>query len=166
MGTKVKKKTGASTAPTARRSGSPANKRPAGGRHLPSTAGARKQGGQPGNKNALRHGFYANRFTADENKRLDAQSPTDVTAEIALLRVCIDRLHDQLYFEPTYLPNKDGGQSQLRDDHYLKQLNTLGIMAQSIATLTRTHHLIHGKAKGVQDAILQALEELRLEMGI
>lgn len=126
----------------------------------------RKPGAQPGNKNALRHGFYSKRFTAEEQTRLDAQSPTDVQAEIALLRVCIDRLYDQLYFEPSYLPNKDGGQSEQRDDHYLKQLNTLGIMTQSIATLTRTHHLIHGKAGSVQDAILQALEELRLEMGL
>lgn len=127
---------------------------------------ARKSGGQPGNKNALRHGFYANRFTAEENKRLDSQESTDVKAEIALLRVCIDRLYDQLYFEPTYLQNKDGGQSDLRDDHYLKQLNTLAIMSQSIATLARTDHLIHGKTGDVQDAILKALEELRLEMGL
>lgn len=125
-----------------------------------------KPGGQPGNKNALKHGFYAQRFTAEEQKRLDAQSPTDVQAEIALLRVCIDRLYDQLYFEPAYLPNKDGGQSEQRDDHYLRQLNTLSIMTQSLATLARTHHLIHGKAGSVQDAILQALEEIRLEMGL
>lgn len=126
----------------------------------------KKPGGQPGNKNALRHGFYAKRFTEDEKKRLDGQEPTDLQAEIALLRVCLDRLYEQLEMDPIYLENKDGGQSDIRDDHYLKQLNTLGIMTQSLSTLTRTHHLIHGKSGNVIDAIQQALEELRLEMGL
>lgn len=127
---------------------------------------ARRQGGQPGNKNALRHGFYAKRFTTEEKQRLEGQDATDVQAEISLLRVCIDKLYDQLYFEPEYLKDKDGIITNIRDDHYIKQLNTLAIMSQSIATLTRTQHLIHGKAGDVRDAILQALEELRLEQGL
>ena len=118
----------------------------------------------------MRHGFYAKRFTDEEAERLDKQGPTDVQAEIALLRVCLDKLYDQLYFEPTYfnIKNKDKEevQSNIRDDHYLKQLNTLAIMSQAVATLARTDHLIHGKAGDVQDSILRALEEIRLEMGL
>jgi len=138
----------------------------------PQAETGRKQGGQPGNKNAMRHGFYAKRFTDEEAERLDKQGPTDVQAEIALLRVCLDKLYNQLYFEPTYfnIKNKDRedatAQSNIRDDHYLKQLNTLAIMSQAVATLARTDHLIHGKAGGVQDDILRALEEIRLEMGL
>ncbi len=124
----------------------------------------RKSGGQPGNKNAMRHGFYAQRFTADENRRLDKEKPTDVQSEIALLRVCIGKLQNELNMEPAYLT--DAQQNETRDEHYLKQLNTLAQMTQSLATLTRTHHLIHGRAGEVQDSILRALEELRLEMGI
>ena len=129
------------------------------------TAG-KKPGAQPGNKNALRHGFYAQRFTADQKTRLDSQDATDLQAEINLIRVCLDQLYDQLYFEPSYLPNKDGGQSDQRDDHYLKQLNTLSLMTQSLSTLARTQYLIKGKGGDVADAIMHALEELRLEMGI
>ncbi len=133
-------------------------------------AGTRKRGGQAGNKNALRHGFYSRQFRAEEIKRLDEQEPTDVKAEIELLRVMLDRLTDQLDFDPVYVPGKDENgapiQTQIRDDHYLKQLNTMTLIAQSIATLARTDHLIHGKTGSVQDAILQALEELRLEMGL
>lgn len=128
--------------------------------------GTRKRGGQPGNKNALRHGFYSKQFTQDECKRLDGQEITDVSAEINILRVCIDRLLNQTYFEPTYLLNKDGGQSDQRDDHYLKQLNTLSLMTQSLGGLVRTSHLIKGKGGDVNDAIMRALEELRLEMGL
>lgn len=126
----------------------------------------RKRGAQPGNKNALRHGFYQTRFTSDESKRLDSQDSIDVQAEIALLRVCIDRLTAELSFEPVYLKDKEGGDTDLRDDHYLKALNTLSQMTQSLATLTRTHYLVRGKSGDVQDSILRALEELRLEMGL
>jgi hypothetical protein len=100
--------------------------------------GARRRGAQPGNKNALRHGFYSRQFKAEEIKRLDEQDPTDVKAEIELLRVVLDRLTDQLDFEPVYQPGKDEHgapiQTQIRDDHYLKQLNTMTLIAQSIAT--------------------------------
>lgn len=124
----------------------------------------RKSGAQPGNKNAMRHGFYAQRFTADQNNRLDQQKPVDVQSEIALIRVCIDKLRDELNFEPAYLT--DAQKNETRDEHYLKALNTLGLMTQSLSTLVRTQHLVHGKTSDVQDSILRALEELRLEMGI
>jgi len=125
---------------------------------------SRKQGGQPGNKNAMRHGFYAKRFTAEEQTRLDSQDSTDVQAEIALIRVCMDRLTNELNFKIVTTVDMQGNIT--RDDHYLKQLNTLGLMTQSLSTLTRTHYLIKGKGGDVADAIMTALEELRLEMGI
>jgi len=124
----------------------------------------RKPGAQPGNKNALRHGFYAQRFTVAESGRLDKQDPSDVIAEIALLRVCLDRLTEQLDFEANNHTDKEG--NHIRDDHYLKQLNTLGLMTQSLSTLTRTHYLIRGRSGDVSDSILRALEELRIEMGL
>ena len=130
----------------------------------------RNPGGQPGNKNALRHGFYASQFTAEQTKRLNDQKPTDVESEINLIRVCLDRLYQQIDMDPVFQQGKDAQglviQTNQRDDHYLKQLNTLSIINQSLATLVRTQHLIHGKSGDVKDSILRALEELRLEMGI
>lgn len=114
----------------------------------------KKPGAQPGNKNALRHGFYAKNFTKDENERLDLTDKIDVTSEIALIRVCIDRLKDHLSLD------------KKPDDETLKALNTLSLMTQSISTLTRTHYLIRGRSGDVHDSILRALEELRLEMGL
>ena len=133
-------------------------------RKKPPKNSGKKSGGQPGNKNAMRHGFYARRFSADEQTRLDGQDPTDVQSEIALIRVCIDRLTQELNFKIFTVVDMQGNVT--RDDHYLKQLNTLGLMTQSLSTLTRTHCLIKGKGGDVADAIMHALEELRLEMGI
>jgi hypothetical protein len=125
----------------------------------------RKQGAQPGNKNNLRHGFYSKQFTPDENKRLIGQKD-DITviAEIDLIRVCLDRLNQEISFaEVSYMDNNG---NQLRNDHYLQQLNTLSAMTQSLSTLIRTHYLTHGKSGDIQSSILTALEELRLEMGL
>jgi hypothetical protein len=124
----------------------------------------KKRGGQIGNKNAERHGFYGTHFTADENKRLDSQDSIDVLAEINLIRVCVDKLSNQISFDE--ITRTDNNGTEFRDGHYLQQLNTLSAMTQSIATLVRTHYLTHGKSGDVQSSILAALEELRLEMGI
>lgn len=138
------------------------------GKSKPTTG--KRIGAKPGNKNALKHGFYSKQFTTEQNTRLNGQKPVDVESEIALIRICLDRLYHQIDMDPTYQQGKDvdGLMIELnqRDDHYLKQLNTLSIMNQSLATLVRTQHLVHGKTGDVQDSILRALEELRLEMGI
>lgn len=133
-------------------------------RKKPRTKSKRKPGAQSGNKNALRHGFYSKTFTADENKRLDEQTTIEVEAEINLIRVCLDKLKHELSFDE--IIRTDANQSEFRDGHYLQQLNTLTLMTQSISTLVRTHYLIHGKSGDIQSSILQALEELRLEMGL
>lgn len=124
----------------------------------------RKRGAQPNNKNALKHGFYGKQFTADEKKRLDDQESLDVLAEINLIRVQMDRLTEQISFEELTRTDQNG--TDFRDAHYLSQLNTLSAMTGAIATLIRTHYLTHGKSGDVQSAIMQALEEIRLEMGI
>lgn len=121
-------------------------------------------GGQTGNKNALRHGFYSKTFSSEEKKRLDLTASIDIESEIALIRICLDKLKDQISFEEVI--RKDDKGNETRDNHYIQQLNTLAIMTQSISTLVRTHYLIKGKSGDIQDTILHALEELRLEMGI
>jgi hypothetical protein len=129
-------------------------------------APSRKAGAQPGNKNAEKHGFYAKQFNAEETKRLGEAERHSIESEIDLIRVCIDRLTQQLDFEPVYMKDKDGHDIDIRDDHYLKQLNTLTLMAQNLATLERTHYLTRGKGGSVEKDIMEALEELRIEMGI
>jgi len=130
----------------------------------PKSKPKRKQGAQPNNKNALKHGFYADKFTAAENKRLDSQGATDLLAEITLLRICIDRLMQELDFSEK--TNADANGNNIRDVHYLQQLNTLTAMTQSVGTLARTEYLIRGKNEGIQKSLLEALELVRLDLGI
>ena len=55
----------------------------------------RKSGGQPGNQNARKHGFYSKHFTPDQAKQLeDADDLRDLGPEIALLRVKLNTLLD------------------------------------------------------------------------
>ena len=56
--------------------------------------------------------------------------------------------------------------NRTRNEHYLNQLNTLSNMATARANLIRTQYLTRGKGEGVQRSILEALEIVRLEMGI
>lgn len=130
----------------------------------PDSKTKRKPGAQQGNKNALKHGFYADKFTTNEKSRLDGQNATDVTAEIALLRVCIDRLLNELDFDPIERTDANGNTS--RDTHYLQQLNTLSAIAQAIGGLSRTEYLIRGKSEGIQNSIMEALELVRLDLGL
>jgi len=130
----------------------------------PKPKGKGKRGGQPGNKNALKHGFYSKGFSADEISRLNSTDALDVTAEVYLNRVMIDRLQAEINFDTKMMT--DNNANQVRNDHYLRQLNTLAAMTQAQGTLVRTQYLIKGKAGDVQSSILAALEELRLEMGL
>ncbi len=129
----------------------------------PKPKSKRKPGGQAGNKNALRHGFYAKTFTADESKRLDAQDE-DVTAEKSLIRVMIGRLVPEISFKE--ITRTDNNGAKYRDAHHLTQLNILSVMTGAIATLERTDYLMHGKNESVQTSILEALEIVRLQLGI
>jgi hypothetical protein len=52
---------------------------------------SRKRGGQPANKNAFKHGFYSKYFSAFEHRILSDLPTSDMSGEISLLRVNIDR---------------------------------------------------------------------------
>jgi hypothetical protein len=45
----------------------------------------RKRGGQPGNANALRHGFYSKYYTGAEMQSLDDHIAGELYAEMALV---------------------------------------------------------------------------------
>jgi len=125
---------------------------------------ARKPGAQPNNKNAEKHGFYSKNFSADEKKRIDDTDRFSLEHELDLLRVHIDRLTKEVSFDEISHTDQQGNTT--RDGHYLSQLNTLSIMIQSLSTLFRTHYLTRGKGGVIEKGIQEALEELRLELGL
>jgi hypothetical protein len=54
---------------------------------LPKKGPARKRGGQHGNRNALKHGFYSHTFSREELKRLDDDVQGEFHDEEELLRI-------------------------------------------------------------------------------
>jgi len=79
----------------------------------------RKKGAQPGNLNALKHGFYSRRFHKQELDDLDT-IPPGVLSEIALMRVSLRRLFEYMADEPPefeawvkYLPTISAALSKL-----------------------------------------------------
>ena len=109
----------------------------------------RKGGGQPGNKNAFKHGFYSRHYSADEKKRLP-KTRQDLLDEIAHLRIWLDRLSSSL----------DGKQEF--SEREITMLKILISISVSIATLMRSQSFLTGKPDDVerdlQDAILSQAE--------
>ncbi len=108
----------------------------------------RRQGGQPGNKNALKHGLYARRFTKPEISALKKMDPASLEAEIHLLRVVADRILARL-------------EAATDDsDAYTKLTNSLTNAITALNTTARTHALLMGAYTPLDDALINALEEL------
>jgi hypothetical protein len=114
----------------------------------------RKSGGQPGNFNALKHGFYSHRFSPLELRNLDTALADGLDDEIALLRVTIRRVFD--------LATEEGEDSET----WFKALSTLGLASTRLAGLVRTQKLIKGDNSSVASALSQALGEVCDELGI
>ncbi len=127
----------------------------------PKPKSKRKPGGQKGNKNALRHGFYSKMFTEEERQRLDAQKKI-IDSEIAINRVAISRIWEQIDFKPKMRLDNNG--SEYRDSHYLSQVALVGNISSHIAGFIRTDFLTTGKETETRTTILLALEQLREEL--
>jgi hypothetical protein len=114
--------------------------------------GRRSRGGQPGNKNAQKHGFYSGNFKPKENEDLAALGgEVDLTDEIVMLRVVMRRMFE----------NSDncGDVASWAD-----VLNSLGAASTRLAGLLRTQKLLSGGGSEVADALSQALREVTSEI--
>ena len=116
-----------------------------------------------GNKNALKHGFYARHFSDDEISRLKKKAlrSSGLQGEINALRVIADRIIERLAAEGLH-PDKAGDMNPAT----IGTLNTLVFTLTSISTLTRTQQIITGQYQPVEQAIMDALAELNAEEGI
>lgn len=130
-------------------------KKPTAGKMLPKPNIKRKSGGQPGNLNAFKHGFYSRRFTKLELRHLDVILSNDLTDEIALTRVLLRR-----YF---YLANK---QAKTLDE-WSTIINLCGVIATRLSGLVRTQYLISGeKPTDLFALLLEAGHIVREDKGI
>jgi hypothetical protein len=105
----------------------------------------RKKGGQPGNKNALRHGFYSELFSTEDSHRLDKEF--NLLDELKAMRVKAFHL-----FRLTPL-EKFNKRELITFDRFLNAII-------SINTLERTRLLARGHGGEIGQTILEALREL------
>ena len=105
----------------------------------------RKPGGQPGNKNAHKHGFYSYRFTHLERKRLDRDMQGKLEDEEETLYVMVDRILAQMKTE------------DLDFDRYLAATRAVSLAFGRIVSIHRTRKAIYD----YQTTIEKAMEELK-----
>jgi len=133
----------------------------------------RKKGGQPGNTNALRHGFYSRKFQELEAADLD-QIRAGMVDEIAMLRVSIRRVFDhstdlaeaieQLKQELISRTGTDSDNSQAfsKLNVLSSALSTLGIATTRLAHMLRTQQFLDGGSDDpLEELILEALENMQ-----
>ena len=112
---------------------------------------SRKRGAQPGNTNALRHGFYSRYLHQLELDDLDQIVSEDMDGEIALVRSLIRRT----------VEFSEGVDSL---EQAIKLLNSIGMNAQHLSAIIYKRHMLAGNADTrVADAFNDVLERLRKE---
>ena len=121
---------------------------------MPNTQSTRrKRGAQPGNANAVKHGFYSRTFHGDEVNDLETQLAEGLNNEIAMMRVITRRVFDLASgaFKST--------------DEAINLLGALGLASSHLAGLLRSQQLTIENADNVTEALLKALVELLTKWG-
>ena len=114
---------------------------------------ARTRGGQPGNANAVKHGFYSRKFRDLESQDLETALREGLGDEIALMRVMIRRVFD--------FANDNVGDL----DSWTGTLSALGAASTRLAGMLRTQKLLGGGDSDALDTLSKALAEVTSEFG-
>jgi hypothetical protein len=109
----------------------------------------RRPGGQPGNSNAIKQGFYAKQFRRMEINDLEKQPFFDLQDEINMLRVFIRRVVE-----------KSSPEAAINQD--LEILRTISVAVLCINRLMRTQAL--SGAGSTQQELNQALQQVITEL--
>jgi len=114
----------------------------------------RRRGAQPGNKNALKHGFYSPGLRPIEETDLETiAGAVDLGDEISMLRVIMRRVFEAAGEEDVMLSDLAG------------VLGTLGAAATRLAGLMRIQKVLAGGGSDVAEALSQALRDVTNEFG-
>jgi hypothetical protein len=130
------------------------------GNNLPLSRPTAKKprGGQPGNTNALKHGFYASLFNSAERRRLEKFDQDEIDDDIALLRVLTKRVAASMLHPPQTAPLTIGQR--------LAALRVITYASARLEKMQRTKRLLRGPEPDmVEEAIKAVLEELSEETG-
>jgi hypothetical protein len=113
----------------------------------------RRRGAQPGNLNALKHGFYAKHFNSDELAELAelAEATTaNLNGEIGLTRVAARRVLALL-------------DEALDAEERVALLNAITMAAMRVASLLKTKKYLSGDGDEMGAALQEALKDVALE---
>ena len=112
----------------------------------------RKRGAQPGNMNALKHGFYSRSFRAMEGIDLSCMSE-GLVDEIALMRIMVRRV-----FEAANTENNDL-------EEWSGLLGTLGLATTRLAYLLKVQKVIAGgNGNDIAAALSEALKDINKDL--
>jgi hypothetical protein len=117
--------------------------------------GKKRRGGQPGNTNAFKHGFYTKNFSLAERRGLEATEGVVLGDEIGLLRVLIRRFAEQIK-----------GSQGVSLNETCQHLSVISEAMVRLASLLRTDRMLGGSecdtlAMHLENSMNSVLEELR-----
>jgi hypothetical protein len=125
----------------------------------------KRKGAQPGNLNALKHGFYSRSFKELENSDLEAMLAQDLESEIAMLRVVVRRafeLSTAPAAEDTGLGQDLDAQAKLGTAIHV--MNSLGMASIRLGSLLKIQAML-GKREGDIGAVIsEALKEVARDL--
>ncbi len=111
----------------------------------------KKRGGQPGNRNALKHGFYARAFRPADLRDLNRHNFSDLQDEIIMLRVFIRHVLEL--------------GSTIEDfNQAIILLRVLTLASVGLTRLFRVRHLISGRSDDLTLAFNQLLSDVNREL--
>ena len=110
----------------------------------------RRRGAQPGNTNALKHGFYSRQMDTLELLEFDDQGAKGLQDEITMLRLYIRRVLSLA-----------GRTQTLRES--LDTVRAISLAATSLTRLLKAHKLLYGPPDELEALINQAIAEVNEE---
>jgi len=114
----------------------------------------RRRGAQPGNMNALKHGFYSKAFKKIETDDLECIEGEGLENEINMMRIITRRFLELAQKANTM-------------EESAAVLNTLGMASVRLASLLRVQNMLKGDKKAkIIDDIERAITEAAKELGI
>ena len=129
----------------------------------------RKRGGQPGNINAIKHGFYSKNFSLAERRGLKVTEGVVLGDEIALLRVLIRRFAEQIQASQSVSLTESAQYLAVISEAMLRLWwNKVEPLKQSEgASLLRTDHMLGGaQSDTLFKSLHVVLEELAEESAL
>jgi hypothetical protein len=111
----------------------------------------RNRGAQPGNTNAVVHGFYSRRFLEGEIEKLDLmEAYNDVSSEIKLVRVALDRAIERMTFA-------------IDIDQTVALLNAIVRGAVKLGHLMKIQELLFGEGQSMDKILEEVFGEVLAE---